>query len=135
MSRRGGSQTARGLPVFQIEVLDYAHRKESGARTIGGNTHERRAKIDIPLYVPHRTLVGRFKDTNAAKRWGSRFGTVQSCFKVHTSYYLENIEYLKLEQEVSVRVTEQEFTVNRDLELSRIRGEKRIQVDIDRDRQ
>ena len=77
-------------------------------------------KIDVLPRVPCRTHIKRFKDSKAAKKWGGRFGTVISCFKVDTSPYLKNIEYLNLHQEpLTIEMDREEYTLGSGLELQR----------------
>jgi len=138
---RHGARAGRGLGVFQLEILDYSRRSTDHYETIttqrymprdgnGRDKHKVTTKLDLMPDVPHRTILGRFKDSNAAKRWGRRFGTIVSCQKVDTMPYLRNIEFLNLETHVEIQVAQDEFVINKALELTRPRKEpeQRIQI-------
>ena len=127
MSRRG-ARTERRLPLFQIRVADFS-KQTYNTVVVGSGRH--RQKLDIPTTVPSRTICKPFKDGRAATRWASRFGLVISCFKVDTTPYLKNIEYLNLEQPLKFEVDREEYTLNKSLELSRrTNGEKKFDVEI-----
>lgn len=120
MSRHGGSSVARGLPLFQIEVLDFTKRNNNYTKTVLMDKGNGREKVDLLAETPCRTLVGRFKDHKRAIRWGKRFGTVKECYKVDTSPYLNNINYLNLDQKpITVEIELEEFTLNENLEITR----------------
>ncbi len=133
MSRHGGSRSGKQIPAFQIEVADYSKRQNghyatswvTGA-TKGGKT------IEVLPFVPHKTFIKRFEDSEAAMSWASRIGTVLSCRKVDTSPYLKNIEYLNLNKPVSIVLDREEYVIGKALELShpRIDYENKI-IDIE----
>jgi hypothetical protein len=131
MSRHGGSSVGRGLPLFQIEVLDYASRDARYTKTVLMDNGYGREKVDILSEIPCRTLVGRFKNYKRALRWGQRFGTVKECHKVDTSPYLNNINYLNLDQKpITIEVDLEEFTVNESLEVTRGIEDREFDVEI-----
>jgi len=126
--------------LFQIVVLDYAHRGTNHARTyvpvspnntLRGKTSNlpqtNYSKIDIPSEVPQKTLFRWAKDGRKAKRKVRRGLTVLSCRKVDSHYHrLNMIEHLNLEEkQVEVEFTVEEFTLNRNLEL----GKPQIEVE------
>jgi hypothetical protein len=136
MGRHGGSSGGRGLPLFQIEVLDFSARKQ------GYDSYDRRMfkdengiirkTVDTLPEIPCRTIVQRFKDYKAALRFGQRFGTVKECRKVDTIPYLSNINYLNLDQKpIAIEMErEEEFELTDTLEVRRTQ-EPKLDVEID----
>jgi hypothetical protein len=108
-----------------MEIADYSHLSGQSEKVIvGGQTRE---SMPLPRQI---TIVRRCKNSEAAKSWGKRFGTVLRCFKVGIAPYLYNIESLNLDQKkIEVEVREEEFTLNSDMELTRTRREK-INIEI-----
>lgn len=132
MGRHGGS-AGRGLPLFQIEVLDFSARKK------GYDNYDRRMFKDVDGFIkktvdtlpeiPCRTIVQRFRDYKAALRYGQRFGTVKECRKVDTSPYLKNIDYLNLNQQpFTVEFDRQELMLSESLEITRAKPERKIEL-------
>ncbi len=139
------------LKAYQIEILDFKKRKDNHHNDMvvldtkgiyicpscgwegnwlrecpkcdNANLHPKnRIKIvDTLSIASRRTLVGLFYKDETAKRWGERYGTVISCRKVDKTKYLENTEHLKLKQEPITIEIEQDFILNRALELERPR--------------
>lgn len=93
-----------------------------------------RVKLADTQTVGHRrTVMELFRDAKKAKKWGARFGTVISCRKIDKSYYLENIEHLNLRQEPLTIELEQDFVLNKALELERPKrnfGNRKLNVEI-----
>ena len=110
--------------LYQIEVIDFK-RRDNKAREPHKNSSLvyfngiPQKQADIPFSVPSKTLVNRFKNSETAKKWGARFGTVISCFKVDKMPYLENIEHLNLNQEpINIMIEKDEFNINTSLEIN-----------------
>ena len=123
-----------GESLFQIVVVDYSQRGNGHRKTYvppSTNVEARKkgkkleqtdyAKIDGD-YVLHRTLFRWAKNgKRAMRKVGRRFGSIISCRKVDSHYrHLNMIEYLNLDQKkIEVDMTVEEFTMNRDGEVSR----------------
>lgn len=88
-----------------------------------GNNIVPKGKIKVSDTLPialRRTIMGKFKDSERAKNWGSRQGTVISCEKVDVSPYYENIEHLNLKQEpIELEIERKEFVLTKELEIER----------------
>lgn len=135
MGRHGGN-AGRGLPLFQIEVLDFSARKQGydnyDRRTFKDNDGIIRKTVDTLPAIPCRTIVERFKDYKAALRYGQRFGTVKECRKVDTSPYLNNINFLNLKQQpLTIEIEQPEFTLTDSLEVTRAETETKFEVNGD----
>lgn len=119
--------------LYQIEIADYSKRNSGSGYTLTVFENGKKQKVDILPEAPRRTLLKRAKSSELAKRWGARFGTVISCFKVDTEKYLNNIEYLNLAQEPIAIEAEPEYFLNKNLEITRPRrefGGKKIELEI-----
>ncbi len=119
--------------VYQTEVIDFSRRKNRryGLR---GTPNGRGRKEEDRLPVGDReTNVSHFKNAESAKRRVSKKGkkkrSIISCRKVDTSPYLLNIEHLNLNQEPMTIEVEQDYVLNKALELSRPRKPRIIVVD------
>jgi hypothetical protein len=116
VSRHGGSHTAQGLSVYQIEVLDFSKRKQgysNYSRSLFRDTDGTIKKTaDTLPEIPCRTIVDRFKNYKAALRFGRRLGTVKECRKVDYERYLNNQEHLRLNQQpTAIEIDREEFEV------------------------
>jgi hypothetical protein len=132
--------------LFQIEVLDFSkrrqvyHSEDVVSKTITNRDKTQKQTrlkvIDTEPIAPTRTLFKRAKDSELAKRYGGRFGTVISCFKVDISTYLENIEHLNLEPTPITLEAEPEYVLTKALELDKprrkIQGIKIVDGGIDK---
>jgi hypothetical protein len=120
-------------PLFQIEVVDCS----DGQYHQAGNAYDghKMKQADIIHPSHRRTLFKRFRDSRAAKKWGSRFGTVISCHKVDISPYYFNIEHLNIEP-ITVELENNGYSLNKSLEVSRLRkrGQKRTRVEFNIDK-
>lgn len=96
-------------------------------------------KLDVKQKPSLMTIFRRAKNSDSAKKMGSRKGTVVSCFKVSAHFHYEKIEYLNLKQaplSVSI-VHEDEFILNANGELTptlkatRSELEKKYEINID----
>ena len=114
--------------LYQLEVADFRRRPERELvedggvlRTLpNGNVVK---LVDVLPAAPVRTLVRRAKDNDSAKRWGRKFGTVLKCFKIDALPYLLSVEHTPLEPQIPVTldIKAEDFTINRNLEVSRAR--------------
>lgn len=115
--------------LYQLEVADFRHRypqrelNDDGGklRTLpNGNIVK---LVDALPPAPIRTIIRRAKDNKAAKRMGEKIGTVLSCFKVDELPYLLNVEHTQLDpmELVTLDIKAEDFTVNRNLEITRAR--------------
>ena len=111
--------------LFQIEVLDFAHRGHTVAGTDNGMGMK---AIDRWIAAPRRTLFKRAKTAEVAKKWASRFGSVIECGKVDFEPYNRGIEFLKLEQP-TIQMAVEDFTVNRAMELMK-EPQKKIRIQV-----
>ncbi len=145
MSRHSGR-----LYPYQIEIQTFNHRHNGrlhdsatpiGVVPVGSIVVEslamgpRRMKLaDIASAGVIITRVKRFADYEAAKRWGSRFGTVIACEKIDTSRYLRDIEYkckdcIGSPPPLEIQIGREEYALNENLELVRSREEK-LSIDL-----
>ena len=101
--------------VFQLEIINFRKRNNG-------------------LHAPRMTKVKHAKSAEIAKRWGAKFGTVLHCFKVDTTPYLKNIEFLNLHQEpMEIEIDREEYVLNRAMELTRPRkrfSDKNFDVEV-----
>jgi hypothetical protein len=111
--------------LFQIEVLDFAHRGHTVAGTDNGMGMK---AVDRWIAAPRRTLFKRAKTAKVAKNWASRFGSVIECRKVDFEPYNRGIEFLKLEQP-TIEMAVEDFTVNRAMQLAR-EPQKKIRIQV-----
>ena len=117
--------------LYQLEIIDFRNRPS--VRTLvreGSNVTRLKAYngnvgklVDVPMSVPTRTITRWAKSNEAAKRMGRKFGTVLRCFKVDELPYLLNVEHTILEPEkpITMDIKAEDFTINRNLEVSRAR--------------
>ncbi len=123
--------------LFQLEVLDF-HRKNYNPffsykdDVISDGNGGRIKLIDTLPIAPLRTLLKRAKSEKIAKKWATRFGSIISCCKVGVEPYYKNIEYLNIKQKPMVEFTVDDFTVNKNLEVSRVRRDSGIIVEIEK---
>ncbi len=119
MSRHGG-RAGRRMPVFQIEVGDCSNSDYFKWILFEKGEKGKVGSISPPESLQKcRTLFGRFKNSEAAKRWGSRFGAVKACFKVDVSPWFKKVEHIDLNKPISVVIERDEYVLNQALELSR----------------
>jgi hypothetical protein len=104
--------------LYQIEVLNFSRRQNYHSEDVVTKGKGKLKVIDTEPQGEVRTLFKRAKDKELAKRWASGFGSVISCDKVDVTCYLENIEHLNLNPIPIQIVAEQEFTINKDLEIT-----------------
>jgi hypothetical protein len=110
--------------LFQLKVADY--RKGDGRyRTEKINVPTGKMKQDILPHAPCRTMVKRAKDSETAKRWGSRFGTVIACNKVDISHYHRNVEHLNLGRTIQIDAG---YTLDKSLRITRPRRDIPLRV-------
>lgn len=108
--------------IFEIGILDYSKVSRQASKTVVP-TSGNRNKVDILPHIPTRTIFMRVQGKDAHKKAMQRAkkkGTVVFCNKVQTSYYLNKIEYLNLNQvPLTVEIEmEQEFELSKALEIS-----------------
>lgn len=91
--------------LYQLEVIDFTKRDKGIRETLFNtslvdfNTDRKMKVADIALPMSSRPILRWAKNSESAKRWAKKFGTVISCFKVDRTKYLENIEHLNLNQD------------------------------------
>lgn len=119
--------------LFQIVVKNFSKRDRNGRRdTVVVPRNGIRKKVDVEPEAQRRTLIKAFRNAKAAMRWGRRYGTVVSCQKVDTSYYLRNIEFLNLEPAMKIEIETEEIAVGSDLSVEgRVGRGRRIEIELD----
>jgi hypothetical protein len=125
--------------LFQLVVIDFSKRNNEIREThfnsslIDFNTDRKVKVADVAYPVASMTLFRRAKDHRQAQKWGEKFGTVLSCFKVDKTKYLENIEHLNLHQEPrSIEIDKGElFTLNANLEIDGVKNTS-IEISLDK---
>jgi hypothetical protein len=124
------SRLAPNMNEYQIEVLDYKHRKPPPNNQLFIHKDGRRVK-EPTEHIPLITLFRHAKTQEQAKRSASKKGSVISCRKVDSHYRrLHMIEYLRLEPKpVVVDISPDEFLVGKDLTVSPIETTKKIKVE------
>ncbi len=128
MGRHNNTESA-----YQIEVLDFSRRRNRHYGLRGTPNGKGRKEEDRLPVADHITKVFRFRNPEAAKRWAAKKGkkkrSIISCHKVDISPYLQNIEHLNLNQEPLTIEVEQDYVLNKVLELTRPRKPRIIVVD------
>ena len=117
--------------LYRIEVADFKGRslkvREPRLNTsLASLSALNKMKFaDVPQSTPIKVLFRRAKDSKAARRMGEKIGTVLACCKAKSEPYLKNIEYLTIDNKpISVEVRLEEFTLNKNLEVSRQKEQK-----------
>lgn len=99
---------------FEIGIIDHSQDRVMPYHPEIDGKH----KVDIVHKI--QKVIFLRGNQKAVKRKAEKMGEVVFCRKVDSSYFLNKIEYLDLKQ-VPITlpiVTEQEFTLNKDMELT-----------------
>lgn len=124
------SRISPGLNLFQLLIRDFSNRKPPPKNMYVDKSGK--GIREVTETIPTLTKLKWAKDGKRAIRWGSKFGSVISCFKVSHEHRLNMIEHLNLEPKpIEVDITPEEFIVGRDLEVEIEARSKQIDVNGD----
>lgn len=123
------SRISPGFNLYQIVVQEFGSRKRP-ANQVLSYYRDKRGVHEVVESVPQRTFLRWARNGKQAMKKVKKFGTVISCFKVHShEKKLQMIEHLRLEKPIEIDIRAEEFIVGKDLEIEPLEETKNISVD------